>query len=471
MVGSFDGSGTDVEQIDLIDALRRTESACAAARARVSVQFAKARVVQAQERGDSLEQQRAGAVGELALAHRCSPTAMLTKLAEYRRLVIDLPGTLRVLASGECSEYAAQCVARGATALTGDDATALDEHISPQLASLTPRQAEGRARRFADQRDPKAAVRRNREAAGTAHVSCRPLADGMAQLSIVTKLADAVAMNAALRKAALTDPALHDDGIGVTMTRIAFERITGMATAMDLGVEIQLVMSAETLLGDDGQPARMGEEYTGVRDAWIPAPMAREFALGLIGEPRSAHTGDNTANDADETSQPYQGDQGDQSDQTGEKTRDELRGRRWIRRLFTDPVTGTLADCDRRRRRFTKSQRRFIAARDQSCTTPWCGGPIRDYDHATPHAAGGPTDATNGNGKSTSCNHTKDTRGWTTEPIPARAGIAHGIKITNPTGHVYTSSSPPVLGDVPTRAGGHALAAGRRVAAQINKWC
>ncbi|GAB3294332.1 DUF222 domain-containing protein [Epidermidibacterium keratini] len=442
MVGSLDGSGTDVEQIDLIDALRRTESACAAARARVSVQFAKARVAEAQERGYSLEQQRAGAVGELALAHRCSPTAMLTKLAEYRRLVIDLPGTLRVLASGECSEYAAQCVARGAKALTGDEAAALDEHLAPQLASLTPRQAEGRARRFADQRDPKAAVRRNREAAGTAHVSCRPLADGMAQLSIITKLADAVAMYAALRKAALTDPALHDDGIGVTMTRIAFERLTGKATAEDLDVEIQLVMSAETLLGDDGQPARMGEEHTGVRDAWIPAPMAREFALGLITdhEPRDDHDADDTANETDQTEQGV------------ENARDEMRGRRWIRRLFVDPVTGTLAGCDRRRRRFTKSQRRFIAARDQSCTTPWCGGPIRDYDHATPHAAGGPTDTTNGNGKSTSCNHTKDARGWNTEPIPARAGIAHGIKITTPTGHVYTSSSPPVLGDRSTQA-------------------
>ncbi len=126
-----------------------------------------------------------------------------------------------------------------------------------------------------------------------------------------------------------------------------------------------------------------------------------------------------------------------------------MRGRRWIRRLLIDPVTGTLTDCDRRRRRFTTWQRRFIAARDQACTTPWCGGPIRDYDHATPYAAGGPTDTTNGNGKSTKCNHTKDARGWKTEPIPAAPGRAHGIKITTPTGHIYASTSPPVLGSTP----------------------
>ena len=110
----------------------------------------------------------------------------------------------------------------------------------------------------------------------------------------------------------------------------------------------------------------------------------------------------------------------------------------WVRRLFTHPTTGDLLATDARRRDFPHTARMFLAARDQTCRTPWCGAPIRHADHAVAVSKGGVTDLRNGNGRCAQCNITKDLDGWATD-----IGDTGTISTTTPTGHTHRGNPPP----------------------------
>ena len=157
------------------------------------------------------------------------------------------------------------------------------------------------------------------------------------------------------------------------------------------GLGINLVMTDRTLLDGDDEPAHL----TGFGP--IPAALARALVIG------NADTGTRT----------------------------------FIRRLYTDRVTGHLTTMDSRRRLFPPAAQRFLLARDQTCRTPWCDAPIRDYDHLTPHADGGSTTVGNGQGLCKACNLTKQAPGWSTRSTGSK------IKLTVPTGHSYSSVAPP----------------------------
>ncbi len=159
-----------------------------------------------------------------------------------------------------------------------------------------------------------------------------------------------------------------------------------------MNVEIQLVMTDRTLLDGDEEPAIL----TGYGP--IPAALARRLIRG-------ADPGTTT----------------------------------WVRRLFTDPVTGHLSTADTRRRIFTPTARHYLIARDQYCRTPYCGAPIRHADHTTPHARGGPTSISNGQGLCENCNYTKQAPGWNHQAT----GDGVGILTTTPTGHTTRSDPPP----------------------------
>lgn len=76
----------------------------------------------------------------------------------------------------------------------------------------------------------------------------------------------------------------------------------------------------------------------------------------------------------------------------------------WVRRLYTDPVTGVLRERDSRKRLFTGGLRAFLVARDQTCRNAWCGAPVRHIDHIRRHTDQGPTDPGNGRGLCARCN-------------------------------------------------------------------
>lgn len=112
------------------------------------------------------------------------------------------------------------------------------------------------------------------------------------------------------------------------------------------------------------------------------------------------------------------------------------------------PGDGQLVGADSRSRTFPAGLARLIRLRDQVCATPWCDAPIRHTDHARPHAAGGSTSFDNGQGLCEHCNLVKDDAGFTTVRDP------DGATWTTPTGHVYRSTSPPLLGLPPPPASG-----------------
>ena len=172
------------------------------------------------------------------------------------------------------------------------------------------------------------------------------------------------------------------------------ERLTGQTTATGVPVEVELILTADNLLGSDtkessDEPALLCTE--GLTPIPIPAPVARDL---IADAPRA-----------------------------------------WLRRLFTHPRAGELAAMDSRHRLFTDAQRRLIRYRDQYCSTPYCGAPIRHIDHARPAEHDGRTTLHNGNGKCVACNHAKQAPGW--RQTPGRHGT-----ITTPTGHRYDLSPP-----------------------------
>lgn len=124
---------------------------------------------------------------------------------------------------------------------------------------------------------------------------------------------------------------------------------------------------------------------------------------------------------------------------------DEREIRRYLRRIFTDPATGTVTNIDTKRRLFTAAQRRFIIARDQVCTTPWCGAPIRDIDHATPYRTTRRTDIRNANGRCQRCNLVKESPGWKVTVIHPSVNAIPGVVISTPSGKNYANHTPPVL--------------------------
>jgi len=121
-------------------------------------------------------------------------------------------------------------------------------------------------------------------------------------------------------------------------------------------------------------------------------------------------------------------------------------GRAWLRRLYTGPDGSALVAVDSRARRFPTGLARLVTLADQSCRTPWCDAPVRETDHAEPHARGGPTTAANGQGLCRRCNLAKQTPGW-----PAARAPDGAVTTTTPTGHTCTSTRPPVLGRPPVQ--------------------
>jgi hypothetical protein len=157
------------------------------------------------------------------------------------------------------------------------------------------------------------------------------------------------------------------------------------------GLELNLIMTDRTLLGDDDEPAQL------IGHGPIPAQLARALVIGH----------------ADTTTTT------------------------WVRRLYTNPTGTQLVAMDSRRRLFPAAAQKFLLLRDQTCRTPWCDAPIRHHDHITPHHQGGPTHTNNGQGLCQACNLTKQAphwRNWTDRD---------SIHTTTPTGHHYTAKPPP----------------------------
>jgi hypothetical protein len=401
------GRGADAARIDQLRLLEELKAVAAAAQARVTLGFAASQLAEQDTRGVRRDARGRGIGDQVALARGC-PAAQGARHLGFARAMAEMPHTHALLGAGQISEWTATVLVRETAILTREDRRVVDERLcamrldtttgqitAPLVLGWTPRRVEGTARALAGELDPAAAVKRAAKATRDRRVTIRPAPDTMAYVTGLLPVAQGVAAWANLSASA---KALKAAGDGRTEAQIMADlfgqRLTGQPDAVTVPVEIQLVLTPDTLLGTSQRPAR-------INDTVIPAQSARDLAA--------------------RTDAP-----------------------RWLRRVFTHPQTGAVTGLDPTRRRFTPGDARYLAVRDQHCRHPRCEAPIADRDHVVRAADRGPSTPTNGQGLCEGHNLVKEIPGWhtrVTDPTPGH----HTVQTTTPTGHTYHSHAPPGL--------------------------
>jgi len=391
--------------IDELRALEDRKSAIAARQARLAVALDLVRRREQAALGLPADQLGAGVGAEIALARRESPAKGSRLLGLARALVTEMPRTLAALEKGQLNEWRATLLVRETACLDSADRAAVDGELAADTGTFDgvgDRAIISAAKAAAYRHDPRSVTQRAAHAETERTVTLRPAPDTMCYLTALLPVAAGVAAYAALTRHTDTARATGDPRArGQLMADELVERVTGTHGGIT-GIEVQLVMTDRTLLAGDSEPARLAGY--GI----VPAGWARKLVTG----------------------------KGDNSEFTT-----------WVRRLYTAPGTGELIGMDSRARLFPTGLRRFIETRDNTCRTPYCDAPIRHLDHIVPWHRGGETTTANGTGLCEACNHTKETPGWTAQPIDSPRGtIRHTLELSTPTGHTYTSTAPPLPG-------------------------
>ena len=175
---------------------------------------------------------------------------------------------------------------------------------------------------------------------------------------------------------------------------------------LPLNVELQVVISAATLLGLDREPGLL----RGV--GAVPAEVVDE----LVADAGAAGA----------------------------------RGA--VRRMLCDPIDGRLVGMDKSTRTFTGTLRRFVQARDQRCRLS--GGRNADIDHIRPAIDGGPTSADNAQGLGRRWHTCRHASGIQPRADAAQRGDgldhlranAPDVEWRLPTGRTFRRQPPPALG-------------------------
>ncbi|MEJ7831716.1 MAG: DUF222 domain-containing protein [Nocardioides sp.] len=413
------GRTADAARIDQIRMLEVLKATAAAAQAKVTRAFEASQL--AQQRAAGVPQARRGrGIGDQVALARGVPASQGSRHLGLAKALAEMPHTEDLLSRGDLSEWTATLLVRETAAVSLENRKLVDERlcamsanpktgevVPPNVIGLTPKRAAGAARAMATQLDPESAVRRCAQATEDRRVTIRPAPDTMTYVTGLLPVTQGVAVYANLRKSAGAMRAAGDPrGLGQLMADLLVERLTGQASAAAVPLEVSLVMTPDTLFGFSDQPARTAQGDT------VPAETARNAAWRP-----DAPT--------------------------------------WLRRLFTDPVTGVVIGTDSRRRKlpsedrfFRGADRRDIEARDQECRHPLCDSSIEEGDHVTPVAAGGPTNLSNGQGLCQAHNLVKETPGWQHRVIVPDPSC-HTVEVITPTGHTYRSQAPPGLPQPP----------------------
>ncbi|HLS26269.1 MAG TPA: DUF222 domain-containing protein [Beutenbergiaceae bacterium] len=381
------------ERIDQIRALEELKAAAAAAQAQVSMDLLNATREERAAAGVPAEERSKGVAEQVALARREAP-ARGGRFLGLAMALAEMPYTATSLRQGRINEWRATLLVRESACLSREDRGRFDAELNFEaLAQAGDRKLVAEAKQIAYRIDAEAVVRRSSRAHHERRVTLRPAPDTMTYLTALLPVAQGVAVHAALSRCADALRAQGDSrSRGQIMADALVERITGQARADDLTYQVHLVITDQSLLAGDNEPAHI--PGYGV----VPA----EWARGQL------------------------------------RKTDERRT--WIRRLYTAPESGQLVAMDSRARRAPKGLAGFIDARDRTCRTPWCDAPVRHRDHIRPVESGGPTTAQNLQGLCERCNYTKQVPGWQARTL--RGEGDHRTEVTTPTGHRYHSRAP-----------------------------
>jgi hypothetical protein len=386
-----------------IDELERVKSAAAAGQARASAALDEKRRADEAAAGVPKAKQGRGLGSEVGLARRDSPDRGARYLNMAKILVRDMPHTLARLESGDLSEYRAGLIAAEAADLSRADRRILDAELcadASKLEGMGNGRITAEAKAIAHRLDDRAATERAARAAKGRRVTRRHAPDAMAYVTALLPAEQAAAVYEALNRPAGAAVAAGDNrSRGAVMADTLVERVTGRPAWVAEPVAVNLVISDETLFGDDDSPAVL--EGFGP----IPAGVARKLVADALADEQSRAT---------------------------------------LRRLYKRPDSGALVGMESRSRRFPKSLAKFIRLRDQRCRTPYCDAPIRHLDHAQPRNRGGPTSARNGRGACERCNYVKESPGWNV--TTGEVNGVHTTEFVTPTGARYRSTAPSAPG-------------------------
>ncbi|WP_237686810.1 HNH endonuclease [Arthrobacter sunyaminii] len=443
--------------IDEIRLLEELKSAAAAAQARAAAAF-DASTRRAQVRaGLAAEELGRGVGAQVGLARRESPHRGNRLLGLAKILTTEMPCTLHALSVGVLSEWRATLLVRETACLSREDRGRVDAVVAGDLAGLEAlgdRALVARVRSLSYGLDPQSVVNRAAKAVEGRYVSCRPAPDTMTYLTGLLPVAQGVGVFAVLSREADRLRAAGDcRGRGQIMADTLVERVTGQARAEDVRVEVQLIMTDRALLAGVLPAGVMdsGDPDAGVPDGSEPAVLAgygvvpAQWARDLI---RGSRPDTGSGSDAEGSSAAVvlHGVEGTLSGWGRVRVRPDPRTEVWLRRLYAVPGSGRLVAMDSKARLVPKGLARFIAARDRVCRMPWCGAPIRHFDHVVPVREGGLTSAGNVQGLCEACNQAKEAPGWTARTTQDIADHPpdgrHTVVTTTPTGHVYRSIAP-----------------------------
>lgn len=245
----------------------------------------------------------------------------------------------------------------------------LQDRVLPYAGAETASQSRSRARRAVIAIDAAGEAERRRRAKRGCDVTAYGIDDGLAIIEARLPVAQAARVIAAVDARArslvadgtTTDPAwLERHGLDpdATLGQLRAAAFVDLFASCDgsahrLGVEVQVLIDAATLAGLDPDGAAWMQVGSGAA-----AAMGRDDLLQLLSDPGTHPT---------------------------------------IRRLITDPASGSLVDRGADRYPITASLRAWITARDVICRFPGCARRAArcDVDHATDFADGGPTNVAN----------------------------------------------------------------------------
>ena len=418
----------------LIDAIRELENvknAACAAQAKAEVLFEvieRTRQVQAGVGASALGR---GTVLAVAFARRESQWMASRHMASAARIVREMPRTLEACSNGILSERRAAIIESGTDFLTREQRGDVDQAIAGDpdtLEVLGDKELDAAVKQMAYAFDREAFTKRLHKAESERHVNLKPVADGMAELKALLPLKHGVAVLKTLTAVAESARNAGDKRTkGQLMADVLTHRLcrhlpcdgeaqagpadqrdpAGQAaavansdclTAGSADIHLDLIMTDRALFDGAADPAVL----TGYSP--IPGPAGRELVLNSAGQAQV-----------------------------------------WLRRLYTHPEANALMSMDSRSRLFPDTMKRFLFDQDQICANPWCGAPIRDYDHIKSFTAGGPTAVSNGQGLCQGCNLAKEAPGWESEAAAGPDGRPITL-VRTPTGHSYSSTRPVLPG-------------------------
>lgn len=396
----------EAESVDRLTLLEEIKSACTAAQVRETANLDALRAADEAARNVPERRRGRGLAAEIGLARKVSPRKGSQCLGFARALAHEMPHTMAALTSGVLTEWRATILVRETAYLTREAREEIDRRICADPAALvgvSDREIEASAKRHAYELDSEAVVARKSKAEKDRRVSVRPAPDLMTKLSVLLPMADGIAVYAALKKHADSVVGQDDRNHAQVMTDTLVERVTGRAVAEPTPIALNVVLSDRSLFGLDDLAA----DVHGYGP--IPATVARLLVADSVSpEGETAST---------------------------------------MRKLYARPSDGALVAMESRARAFPTALAQFIRMRDQRCRTPYCGAPIVEIDHATPHRRNGPTSAVNADGTCVLHNRAKEAPGWFYD-VKMVEGV-RVIDVITPTARRHRSVAPPVIGHQP----------------------